>query len=225
MFVLVVVVAFVNLGLWQLRRLDERRARNAVISARLSVPEVPIGSLAGDPLSLKYRRVTATGTFDTAREVILPDRSLNGRAGNIVVTPLRMDDGRAVIVERGWVPLRDDDPPIAEAAPPAGTVVVNGVVFPSQTRGRFGPKIPPDGTLEVLFRIDIPRYAKQLPYAVHPMYVQALTQTPPQTGKYPIVEELPKLDEGPHLSYAMQWFAFALIALVGYGAVIRKTVT
>lgn len=219
------VVAFVNLGLWQLRRLHVRRASNAVIAARLEMPAVPVASILTPDArlsALRYRRVVADGTFDTAREVILPDRSFNGRAGNIVVTPLRLQGSPALIVERGWVPLEDDDPPIARATPPMSAVRIEGVLLPSQERGRFGPVIPEAGTLKVLYRIDLPRYRRQLPYEIFPMYLHLLGQQPAQTQRYPIVETLPALDEGPHLSYAIQWFAFASIAVIGYGAVIRR---
>jgi len=224
--VLALVIAFLNLGFWQLRRLHSRRARNAVVTARLAIPAQPlpdvVPSAGADPASLSYRRVVAEGTFDTAREVILPDRSYNERAGNEVVTPLVLADGRAVMVDRGWVPLDDNAPPIVAALPPSGTVRITGVLFASQVRGRFGPRNPDTGTLRQIFRIDLARLQQQLPYTLAPVYVQELSQEPAQTVQYPLAEVLPALDEGPHLSYALQWFAFALIAVVGYGALIRK---
>jgi surfeit locus 1 family protein len=137
---------------------------------------------------------------------------------------MRSSDGRAVVINRGWVPLDYDSPPLRQALPPPGTVRVTGVIFPSQKRGRFGPKIPPMGALKDFFRIDLPRLQRQLPYRIVPVYVHELSQDPGQSMKYPIAEALPRLEEGPHLSYAIQWFAFALIAIAGHAALLRKTI-
>src|SRR5688500_9981208 len=90
----VVAATCVGLGLWQLRRLDERRALNATILDRRSTAPISIddASSAGEP----YRRADAGGTYDVEREVLLYGRSLDGEAGHQVVTPLVLADGSAI---------------------------------------------------------------------------------------------------------------------------------
>lgn len=219
-----IVTAFISLGLWQLDRLQERRDFNATLTARSELPVIDIEQLIGDPESppeeAAYRRVSATGTYVSQDEVVIAGRSRNTLAGHHVVTPIEVSSGTGLLVNRGWVGLEDSDPPIARAAAPSGEVTVTGVLFPSQQRGRFGPKHVSDGRLEVLHRIDIPRIEQQASLPLYPFYLLIETQDPPQEGAYPQSISIPGLDEGPHLSYALQWFAFAAIGLAMYGAYV-----
>ena len=118
-FAIATVTICVRLGLWQLDRLEGRRAFNDRYAAGLEAAPLPLESLLAEGGALAYRRAVATGRFDTDREVILYGRSLDGRSGNHVLTPLVLADGRAIIVDRGWVPFEMDDPPVA-ATPPTG---------------------------------------------------------------------------------------------------------
>jgi len=227
--VIAFVVAFVNLGFWQLRRLDAKRAYNRQFIAREHQPEQPVEAIFPTlPVASSfadanaYRRATATGHFDTAHEVILLSRSFNGISGHHVLTPLVVAPGRALLVDRGWVNEDLRDPPVAQAAPPAGELTARGVLFPSQHRGLLGPK-EPAGPASQFFRIEIPKLQKQMPYTLYPLYMQLLEQNPAQNGELPrLVAELPSLDEGPHLSYAIQWFCFAAVALATYLALFRR---
>lgn len=144
------VAVFVRLGIWQLDRAAEVRAVNEAIVARAALPVEPVESLAPLGTEATYRRAEVRGRYDTAREVILHSRSRNSIAGHHVLTPLVLRDGRAVVVDRGWVPFAMRVPPVPQARPPAGEVVVRGIVLPTQQRGRFGPVDPPAGTLEVV---------------------------------------------------------------------------
>ena len=147
--VVALVLTFVSLGLWQLRRHDERQSRNADIVARSEVEAVPVGELVppgvqpADVEELEYRQVVATGTYDPEGEVLIRPRSLDGVSGWHVVTPLVLDDGRAVLVTRGFAPLAEDvEVARSAAAPPEGAVTVTGLAFPSQERGGIGPTDP-----------------------------------------------------------------------------------
>jgi len=219
--VLVIAVAalFVRLGLWQLDRLEERRAHTRLVTERSAAVPAPVEDVVppgGDAGAVVYRSVEATGAFDTGREVILFGRTLEGRPGNHVLTPLVLNDGRAVIVDRGWVPIELDDPPIVDAAPPSGEVRVQGILFPSE------PPEESEGPTETIGRIDLGRLAEQLPYPVLPVYVWPVSQEPGQSGELPALVALPELEEGPHLSYAIQWFSFAVIGIVGWGLLLRR---
>ena len=231
MLVVVLAVTFVSLGLWQLRRHDERQSRNADITARSEVPAVPVGELVppgaqlGDVEDLEYRQVVATGTYDPEGEVLIRPRSLDGVSGWHVVTPLVLDDGGAVLVTRGFAPLAKDPEALgAAAAPPAGEVTVTGLAFPSQERGGIGPTDPDEGTLRELARVDIRRIDQQYDGELLPVYVQLLPQDPPlDPAGLPQQLPLPVTDDGPHLSYAVQWFLFAGVGLVGWPVLLRRT--
>jgi cytochrome oxidase assembly protein ShyY1 len=218
--VILVVVSFVRLGFWQLRRLDERHAYERLVASRLADVPVPVADvLSAGPETVTFRRVTATGTFDPAHEVVLFGRSQDGQTGSHVLTPLRLGGGTAIEVDRGWVPLEEASPPIAVASPPIGEVRVTGVLFPSEVTG----VPPPDAGPETTFaKVDLPRLATQIPYPIAPVYLLESGQAPPQDD-LPRIAPLPNPAESPpHLSYAIQWFSFAAIAVVGFVILVRR---
>ena len=208
---LAVAIACVRLGLWQLDRLGQRRARNAVVAARLALPPVEAGGrVTAD--SARQRRIVARGVYDFAHERVWPGRSFDGTPGVALVTPLRLADGSAVLVDRGWVPAPDayhvDQAVYRE--PDTATVEGLGV-------------IPPRGRGDV----DLGRLRDSLPYRVLPFVIQQTGASPSRLGAggggLPRRWPRPVLDDGPHLSYALQWFSFALIIVVGTTALLRKT--
>jgi cytochrome oxidase assembly protein ShyY1 len=213
-FVVALAALFVRLGFWQLHRLHERRAFAASVHRAERHPPRPIEALirpGAAPDVIAYHRVTATGTYETGDEVILYGRALHGRPGNHVLTPLLTANGRALIVDRGWVPAGMDRPPVPAAAAPRGRVTIAGLLLPPEetTTG--------SGKVEAITRVDLLRIGAGLPYPVYPVYAQLQRQSPPQTGRLPIVLPPPDVTSGPpNLSYAIQWFSFAAIALVGY---------
>jgi cytochrome oxidase assembly protein ShyY1 len=213
----VVAATCVNLGLWQLRRLDERRALNAEILHRRSASPLSIGDVAGSAAAEPYRRATARGRYDVEHEVLVYGRSLDGEAGHHVVTPLLLPDGGAVLVVRGWVPFAMQAAPVRAAAPPANEVRVGGFLAPDEGDGSVAPDA--DGVVRLL---DVRGIASSLPYDVFPLPLQLADQTPVQPGSLPIPVPLPALSEGPHLSYAIQWFSFAVVALVGAVILLRR---
>jgi len=215
--VLTIVGLFALAGVWQIHRLHERRAHNALVTAREHAPEVSVDTAVRDPLTATHRRVHATGRYDTAREVVLLGRPNGEDDGNHVLTPL-LSGGRAVIVDRGWVPPNMDSPPLPSASPPSGAVTVHGELMDSE----HSPFSGGQGRTKVVSLVDLHRLARQLPYQVAPLYVLLATQTPRQSAQLPVPVKPLALDEGPHKSYAIQWFSFIVIALVGYGAFVRR---
>lgn len=224
------VIVMINLGFWQLRRLHEKRSYNAGVRANETQPVMPVDALlqpndqTSQGKTLAFRRVTMTGTYDTSSEVIIRARSLNERPGVWVATPLRLASGDAVLVVRGFLPTQGTPDAVpADAEPPSGSVTVQGLVQETQTRGLFGPTDPADGTLQNLARVDVERVQKQVPYRLYPAWVQLQTSQPAQSGPEPELLPEPTLDEGPHLSYAVQWFIFSTIAIVGYPLILRRS--
>lgn len=224
---LLAVVVFVNMGLWQLRRLAERQDFNARLTSRTTQAAQPLDQVlqeyGPDQDSLELRSVYATGEYNTAEEVVLLARSYEGISGHHVLTPLELGDGRAVIVDRGWVPIDLDSPDREEAAPPAGPVVVNGVLRKTETRGAFGPTDPAEGTLAQISRVDLDRLDQQTSSELVPVYIELTAQEPAQAGELPAIVPLPEPSEGPHRGYAVQWFLFTAVVLVGYPILLRRT--
>lgn len=219
--VLVVVLAgvFIRLGFWQLDRLDGRRDLNAEVSAKLEAEPVALGDLledAGADLEeIEYRRVLVDGVFDPEEEVLIRSQVELGQAGFHVVTPLI--GTTSVLVNRGWVPLTMDEPPV-EAPPPTGEGEVLGWVHLTEERPALGRE-DPAGEIDVFNRVDVERIGEQLPYEVAPIYVVAMGEG----SDLPVAVDLPDVeDEGSHLAYAIQWFGFALVGLVGFYFLLRR---
>jgi len=224
---LVAVIVFVNMGLWQIRRLHERQEFNEIVTTRGSAASQPLSDVLGlfgpDQDDLELRRVVATGTYNASEEVILLARSYNGVSGHHMLTPLELGDGSAVIVDRGWVPIDLNTPGQVESAPPAGSVHVNGVLRKTETRGSFGPVDPPQGTLDQMARVDVTRLDRQTTSTLVPVYIQLTEQTPVQPAGLPQIVPLPEPTEGPHRGYAIQWFLFTAVVVVGYPILLRRT--
>ena len=217
--VLALMVTMVNLGFWQLRRLDERKAANREVSSRTAAAVVPIDNLPADPHAAQWRRVTVAGVWDPAGQVLIRNRSLDGQPGLHVVTPLTDSAGHAVLVNRGFIPLADEAQP---PSPAAGPVTVVGRVRVTQERGSLGPRDPATGTLTTLNRVDVARIQQQSAVTLAPFYLELVTENPAPANA-PVPLPLPGLDEGPHLSYAIQWFIFTACAAAGWVLVVRKS--
>ena len=188
---LAVAIVCVRLGFWQLDRLGQRRARNAMVAARLALPPLEV-QRGTSPDSARNRRLIAHGVYDYPHERIGPGKSFDGTPGVALVTPLRLADSSVVFVDRGWVPSPDARHVDQARYRESDTASVEGVGI-----------VPPPGGSDVPFILQQSGLAapRGLP-----------RRWPP-----------PALDNGPHLSYAIQWFSFALIIVVGTGALLRKT--
>lgn len=234
--VLAVVVVLVRLGTWQLARHEEASQLVQAQEERFERAPAPVGEVlsglalqdTGRLAELEFRQVEATGTWRTAEEVLQRGRSLQGRSGFHVLTPLDLDGGDTVLVRRGWVPFDNDLlPPVTDAAPPEGTVTVQGYLERSipQPTGPLAQRDPDEGELDIVFNADVGRLAGQLGGDVLPMLVHMEAQVPAQVGELPITVPRPAPDDGPHLSYAIQWFSFAAIGIGMYGLWLRRRAT
>lgn len=209
------------LGLWQLGRHHERQEANRTGLERISMPPAALDELVEGGEALPYRTVTARGEYRPSDEVLIRSQIHLGGAGFHVITPLVQADDTAVLVNRGWVPLALDSPPVAEAEPPPGVVTVTGWIAETQTRPAFGPTDPESGRLETMSRVDIDRISRQVPYDLQPVYIVARGET----DFLPAPVRPPRFDDaGPHLGYTIQWFGFAVVGLVGYFFLARKRV-
>jgi surfeit locus 1 family protein len=207
----------VRLGLWQVDRLGQRKARNALIQERQD--QAPVDLLAGERSSafsgsalLHYRRATAKGTFDFEREVVVMARVHRGVPGAYVITPLLMAGDTAVLVERGWAPAPDGRGVELSALREPTVGEVQGVLMPPPVARdvpeaeRAWPRFVREANPAVL--------AGEYPYALIPLVLRR-TDDPNALPATMRAVPLPELTNGPHLSYALQWFSFATIAVIG----------
>ena len=227
--VVAAVATMIMLGLWQVRRLEEVRGINDRLETRLQgeprpLAEVPLPDAPDDPAAedLEFVPVTATGTYLPDEEVLQRSRSSGGRSGYHVVTPLRTDAG-TILVRRGWVPFELDEPPVPDAAPPTGTVTVAGYLETSEAQPTgFGQRDPDEGLLPRVFHVDVERLDRQTSDDLLPMVLHLEEQEPAQESPLPVVAPRPEFSATTHLSYAVQWFTFATIAVTAYLAWLRK---
>ncbi|MDA2959881.1 MAG: SURF1 family protein [Actinomycetota bacterium] len=217
-------VVMVNLGLWQLRRLDERRDFNATVEQRWDAAPIdiavllPPGSTSDDADSHEWQSVTAQGRYVNNETIRVVNRSQNGRAGDNVVVPLRLDDGRLLLVTRGFVPLGQDPSQATDS-----NVTITGHLRVERAAGALAARDPADGELTEVQRIDIARLAEQMPGDLVPAWVDLTASAPPEVGPWPEPVIRPDLSEGSHLSYAVQWFIFSIAVIVGWVVALRTT--
>jgi len=238
-----VVVAFTQFGFWQLRRHAERATANAVAAERWAVAPADLdaalaaaSALAATGVdaasALRDRRVAVVGTFEPEDEVLRRPVSRDGSPGYHVVTPLRLEGdpaGRRLWVERGWVPDGWNEVPVVQAPPPAGRVRATGwlraTTAPPETwLAAIAPRDPPTGRLAVVAYLDPARLADQVAGPLVPavLWLEALEPAP--ASAWPLLPEPPVAHAGAHLGYAIQWFAFMLVTLIGYVALLRRVV-
>jgi cytochrome oxidase assembly protein ShyY1 len=217
-------VLFVLAGFWQLDRLDQRRDRNDLIESRATQAEVPIEDLLapgdGDDAvgEARFRAVTATGTYDDDATVAVRNRTQNGVPGAWMLTPLVLDGGDRVGVVRGFVAIGPDNEPVP-TTPPEGTVMVTGVAADPTA---FDGTAPRDAEKVVDQPDTLPGVVlAESSDPPEPAGEEALGD-PRAAAIVPVAP--PELGEGPHLSYAVQWFIFATIGLVGYPLILRRVV-
>lgn len=217
-FLLVLAVGlgslFIRLGFWQWHKYHARAAQNAATIAGQEAGPVPLETLLSDGPAGgggAFRRVTITGRYDIAHDLVIYGRTRNGQPGNEVLTPLVLADGRIIIINRGWIPFQGGKPNLSISRPPSGIVQLTGVLEPSETTGTA---MPPDGLTQVAF-IDLGELSSWIGQPVLPYWVHLQTQTPPQAS-YPYTVPLPALDGGPYFGYALQWWFFATVAFFGY---------
>jgi surfeit locus 1 family protein len=208
-----------RLGVWQLQRLGERKKRNAEVIARMHLAPVDITALPRDTGLARFRRVWLNGRYDYAHEVVLAYRERDGAPGVDVITPLRMaGNDTAVLVDRGWV-YSPDGATIDHAQwREADSVSATGRV--QMLWAGPGPATTGDRPDRMRW-VSPEAVAAWAGYPVRPYNVMLEGDTT-VTPLHPVRFGEPVVDDGPHLSYAIQWFSFALIAVIGAGlAVVR----
>lgn len=208
----------INLGLWQLRRLDEKKAFNATVTANTSLPVVDYSQRAPSHLGDEWSRVKLTGTYDTEHTVTIINRSQDGAAGYDIAVPFTNTDGTVVLVNRGFVPLAVTAPKTT-----SDTLSVVGYVRTTQRRGAVGAIDSTDTANTEFQRFDLPLIAQATTEKLQTtQYLQLIKESPSANTQWPTAVAMPALDEGSHLSYAVQWFFFSATALTAWVYVVRR---
>ena len=226
--VLTVAAVCVRLGVWQLDRRADRLDRNRAVEERMTRPAVTLDALPLDTAGLTFRRAVVAGPVDDDRAIVLAGRSRDGAPGVHLLSPVRVGGG-ALLVNRGWLPAPDAATIDLDAARLRGEIRAEGVLTPFPD---VDVPSPDDGFQVRWFRVDGDAIRAQYPYPVAPLYLVATAPVEiglagDGTGSRgdgaetaaaltPSPLEPPRLEPGPHLSYAVQWFSFAAIALIGW---------
>lgn len=222
----------IRLGIWQLDRNAQRQAEIDQIQSMQAMPVLDLDQrpVPDDLTSMEFRSVSVTGKYDFDHQVVLRNqvrtRMTGTDPGVALLTPLILGDGQAVLVERGWIPIDYTTPESWRQFDQPGTVVVQGVLRQSLDKGEMGSAVhdptlaPGETSLDYWNFINLPRLQEQLPYPVLDMYIQQSPGTNSETLPHSLLEQ-PDLDPGAHIGFALQWFFYAGLLLVGYPVWLR----
>jgi cytochrome oxidase assembly protein ShyY1 len=216
---------FFILAPWQFSRNAERTAQNNAVDASITAPAVPVAELmstsAQPPGGVTWRVVTATGEFDATRQVQVRLRQdANGNPVSEVIAPFRMTSGQTLLVDRGYVSFTDVRNDVPIAALPTGEVTITGRVQDEQTDpSNRQPLVVGDHTEAYAINVAAIGGAE-----ASEVFLQGYIQLTDSSPGVLTPIDLPQTDSGPFLSYALQWEAFGIIALIGLGVFIYREI-
>jgi surfeit locus 1 family protein len=219
----------VRLGIWQLDRLEQRRAFNYQFESMRAMPAIDLNQdVPGGISQMEWREVRVQGEYDFENQIALRNQYRGSEYGYHLLTPLRFNQ-QAILVDRGWIPAEGNDSPEDwRKYDDPGGIGLTGQIRRGQAKPALGgvaDALPEDGSrLEIWSNADVEKIASQIPYPVLPVYIQPEVDeqdTDPPIPHQPAIE----ITEGPHFGYALQWFTFATILFVGYPFFLRKQET
>lgn len=222
--VVVFAIASCGFGNWQFDRRAEAQHAIALVEANYDSDPVPVAAVLDDLDAYddgqKWTPVELSGTYLKDEEVLVRNRPYRGSPGFEVLTPLLLDDGTVFVVNRGWVPTGNlQDAPDAVAEAPDGHVSV--VARLKQGEPTLPGRTSPIGTNQIA-TIHLPEVAERVGLPTYTGAYGAVESQDPEPSETLITPPKPEPDEGPHLSYALQWYVFALLAFIGLGWALRQ---
>ena len=220
LLVVLLMFTMVNLASWQWGRYNDRKAFNATLIARFNASTKPLEDVVASatPSEIEWLPTEIRGTYLQDEDISLVNVSQNGMAGYDAITPLKLVDGRIVLVNRGFLPLSTDFPNA-----PSGEVTLLGRIRAVSERRTGAISDPATGELKEIQRIDINRLQPQIDGDLLPVYVQMLSSSPADS---PMLSEIvdPDFSNGPHLSYTIQWSIFTICAAGGWFALVKREI-
>jgi cytochrome oxidase assembly protein ShyY1 len=212
----------VFLGRWQMDRRAETLAEIQRVTSNYSATPISFAQARSDfnqlEASREWTQVRLQGSYDVDGQRIVRNRPLNGQPGYEVVVPFKLVSGETVVIDRGWLPIGNKTPgrPDSIPAPPPGQITAVVRLKHSEPTLQRGA---PEGQLA---SIDLPAYSAELGYPLMTgAYGQLASETPP-AAEMPQQFPMPSVEEGTHLSYSLQWFAFGILMFVGFGYAARQ---
>lgn len=224
--VLLGIVLCTRLGIWQLDRLEGRRAFNSQVETMRTFPALDLNQEVVDSIDkMEWRAVQVSGTYDFENQIAIRNQYYDNQYGYHLLTPLLFSE-MAVLVDRGWIPANANSAPSDwRKFDEVGQVNVAGQIRLGRAKPAFGgvaDVVPEDGArLAIWNNADIEKIAGQLPYPILSVYIQPNPSARDTEPPIPFQPEI-ELTEGPHFGYALQWFTFAAILFVGYPIYLRK---
>jgi len=222
-------LVLIRLGIWQLNRLEQRRAFNAQVESARSQSALDLNQEAPEDINMmEWRPIQFIGEYDFENQIAVRNQYYRDQYGYHLLTPL-LFEGTAVLVDRGWIPADGNSTPEDwRKYDEAGEVKVIGQIrlgLGKPAIGGVADALPADESQLVIWNnADVAQVADQLPYPILPVYIQLNAEASDTEPPIPFQPEL-ELTEGPHFGYALQWFTFATILFVGYPFFIRKQET
>lgn len=221
LFVMVGFPLLVGLGLWQLDRAGQKETVIANHARQIERAAIRLDSIEGDVVAFEYRNVMASGRYDLEHQYLLDNRTHQGRAGYHVFTPLLLTDGRAVLVNRGWVPQGRTRADLPELPAPDGDVKILARISSPPEAFRLGADEEPVRTgTRVIQQVDLDVMQARLGVTL----LSAVLLLDRDDAHGFVRDWKPVYGIGPdkHRAYAFQWFSIALILLVVYIAISSR---
>ena len=219
-------LVLIRLGIWQLDRLEQRRAFNAQVESARSQSVLDLNHELPENIDMmEWRSVQFVGAYDFENQIAIRNQYFRDQYGYHLLTPL-LSNGTAVLVDRGWIPAEGNSTPEDwRKYDETGDVKVTGQIRLGQSKPTLGgvaDALPMDGSSLVIWNnANVVQVADQMPYPILPVYIQMNAEASDTEPPIPFQPEL-ELTEGPHFGYALQWFTFATILFVGYPFFLRK---
>lgn len=211
---------------WQFSRSEEKNATIALLDANYDAAPVALDTVLGsddafDPASDEWKQIELHGEYIEGESTVVRNRVHSGTSAYESLLPFRTDEGRVLIVDRGWVEAASGDEPEAIAAAPSGEITI-------VVRARPGENLPASGRTAPRGQvptIHLPTVAAVLdePQAITTMYGELVSEDPaPETALGTF--DMPEENSGMNLSYAIQWILFAIMGFVFIGYIIRTEI-
>ena len=219
---LVFAAVCVALSQWQVARLHETRAANELVDRNYHSTPVAVASVLPTLTSYspkqRWMQVELTGSYIADAQMLVRNRPLNGQPGFEVLNPLLLPDGNVFLVDRGYVPIGNtQDRPDHISSPPAGTVTVIARLQAGEPTLAGRSDTPGE-----LATIHLPDVATLVGKPTYTGAYGLMVSESPAADTRPTAKPQPQLDEGLHISYAIQWVIFGIMAFFGLWYAIRQ---